>query len=60
MMNGTENNVTVNLAKPIPVRIIYGTVAVDDKNTLFFFDDIYGYDKLLDEALKKGYPYPTA
>jgi hypothetical protein len=19
----------------------------------------YGYDKLLDEALKKGYPYPT-
>lgn len=58
MMNGTENNVTVNLAKPIPLPIIYGTVAVDDKNA--FFDDIYGYDKLLDEALKKGYPYPTA
>ena len=40
--------------------IIYGTVAVDNKNTVFFFDDIYGYDKLLDEALKTGYPYPTA
>ncbi|HEX8800254.1 MAG TPA: hypothetical protein VF772_16675 [Terriglobales bacterium] len=53
MMNRTENNVTVNLAKPIPVLIIYGTVAVDDKNTVFFFDDIYGYDKLLDEALKR-------
>ena len=49
-----------NLAKPIPVLIIYGTVAVDDKSTVFFFDDTYGYDKLLDEALKKGYPYPTA
>ena len=60
MMSGTENNVTVNLAKPIPVLIIYGTVAVDDKSTVLFFDDIYGYDKLLDEALKKGYPYPTA
>lgn len=59
MMNGTQDNVTVNLAKPIPVLIVYGTVAVDDKNTVFFFDDIYGYDKELDEALKKGYPYPT-
>ena len=55
MISGTENNVTVNLAKPIPVLIIYGTVAVDDKNTEFYFDDISGYDKLLDEALKKGY-----
>lgn len=52
MMNRTENNVTVNLAKPIPVLIIYGTVAVDDKNTVFFFDDIYGHQKLLDEALR--------
>jgi hypothetical protein len=30
------------------------------KNEVFFFDDIYGYDKQLDEALRKGYPYPTA
>jgi murein L,D-transpeptidase YcbB/YkuD len=41
MMNGTENNVTVNLEKPIPVLIIYGTVAVDDKNNVFFFDHVY-------------------
>jgi L,D-transpeptidase YcbB len=60
MMNGTENNVTVNLEKPIPVLIVYGTVAVDDKNNVLFFDDIYGYDIQLDEALKKGFPYPTA
>jgi len=25
-----------------------------------FIDDVYGYDKLLDEALKRGYPYSTA
>jgi len=60
MMNGTQDNVTVNLEKPIPVLILYGTVAVDEKNNVLFFDDVYGYDKQLDEALKKGYPYPTA
>ncbi len=60
MMNGTQDNVTVNLEKPIPVLILYGTVAVDEKNNVFFFDDVYGYDVQLDEALKKGYPYPTA
>jgi murein L,D-transpeptidase YcbB/YkuD len=59
-MDGTDNNVTVNLEKPIPVLILYGTVAVDEHNKVFFFDDVYGYDKQLDEALKKGYPYPTA
>jgi len=60
MMNGAENNVTVNLAKPTPVLIVYSTVVVDDQNKVLFFDDIYGYDKELDEALKKGYPYPTS
>ena len=60
MMNGTQDNVTVNLVKPIPVLILYGTVAVDEKNNVFFFDDVYGYDKQLDQVLKKGYPYPTA
>ncbi len=59
-MNGTENNVTVILEKPIPVLILYGTVIVDEKNNVFFFDDVYGYDKELDAALKKGYPYPSS
>jgi L,D-transpeptidase YcbB len=59
-MNGKQDNITVNLETPIPVLIVYGTVAVDEKNNVFFFDDVYGYDKQLDEALSKGYPYPTA
>lgn len=59
-MNGKQDNVTVNLETPIPVLILYGTVAVDEKNNVFFFDDVYGYDKQLDQALNKGYPYPTA
>lgn len=58
-MNGTENSLTVNLEKPIPVLLVHGTVAVNENNKVFFFDDVYGYDKELDEVLKKGYPYPT-
>lgn len=57
-MNGTENNVQVNLAQSIPVLIIYGTVAVDEEDLTHFFDDIYGYDADLEKALAKGYPYP--
>jgi murein L,D-transpeptidase YcbB/YkuD len=60
MMNGTEDNVTVNLEKPISVLILYVTVAVDKKNNVFFVDDVYGYDKQLDGALNKGYPYRTS
>jgi L,D-transpeptidase YcbB len=59
-MNSPENNVTVVLEKPIPVLILYGTVIVDEKNNVFFFDDVYGYDKELDAALKKGYPYSSS
>ena len=46
--------------QPLRHLILYGTVAVDENNKTFFFDDVYGYDKELDEALKKGYPYPIA
>ena len=57
-MNGTENNIRVDLVKPIPVLILYATVAVDEEDHTYFFDDVYGYDPQLDSMLKKGYPYP--
>ncbi|HUC42156.1 MAG TPA: L,D-transpeptidase family protein [Candidatus Micrarchaeaceae archaeon] len=57
-MNGTQDSLRVDLAKPIPVYIIYGTVVVDDTGTVHFFDDIYGHDGALEEALANGYPYP--
>ncbi len=46
--------------KPQTLELMYSTVVVDEKNNVFFFDEVYGYDKQLDEALKKGYSYPTA
>jgi len=48
----------VNLAQPIPVIIVYGTVVVREDGQVYFYDDIYGYDKDLEKVLDKGYPYP--
>lgn len=58
VMNGTENNIQVNLKAPLPVLIIYATVVVSEDGVVHIFDDIYGHDRSLEEALAKGYPYP--
>jgi murein L,D-transpeptidase YcbB/YkuD len=47
----------VNLDKPIPVLIVYGTAVVRDDGQVQFFDDIYGHDAALEEVLDHGYPY---
>ena len=57
-MKGTEDNVQVNLSRPIPVLILYATAIVDENEVTHFFDDIYGYDADLEKVLAKGYPYP--
>lgn len=59
-MNGTTDNVTVNLEKPIPVLILYATVATLENGRAYFLDDIYGFDAELETVLAKGYPYPSA
>jgi L,D-transpeptidase YcbB len=56
-MNGTTTQ-QVNLAHPIPVLIVYGTVIVPEDGTVHFYDDIYGFDKALEKVLENGYPYP--
>ena len=56
-MNGTPNR-QVNLAHPIPVLIVYGTVVVTEDGIVHFYDDIYGHDAALEQVLVKGYPYP--
>ena len=57
-MKRGADNVQVNLTKPIPVLILYGTSFVDPDGEVRFFDDIYGYDDELRKVLAKGYPYP--
>jgi L,D-transpeptidase YcbB len=48
----------VNLAHPIPVLIVYGTVTVTEDGVVHFYDDIYGHNAALQKVLDKGYPYP--
>ncbi len=57
MQNGNDN-VTVNLVKPVPVFIVYGTALAYENGEVHFSDDIYGHDARLAAALAKGYPYP--
>lgn len=54
-----KNNKTVSLKTPLPVVIFYLTATPDEDGTTHFFDDIYGYDKQLQQILDKGMPYPS-
>ena len=56
-MQSGRDNVQVNLPKPIPVLILYGTAVTDEAGSVHFYDDIYGHDAELRKALAKGYPY---
>ena len=58
-MNSGPDNHTVSLKQPIPIVIFYLTAHVGDDGRVDFFDDIYGYDKQLDDVLAKGMPYPA-
>ncbi|PYX41034.1 MAG: murein L,D-transpeptidase, partial [Acidobacteria bacterium] len=57
-MQSGKDNVQINLSRPVPVLILYGTAVVDEENQVHFFDDIYGHDSALEKALAHGYPYP--
>jgi L,D-transpeptidase YcbB len=56
VMKGSQT-VQVNLDKPIPVLILYSTAVVEPDGEAHFFDDIYGYDRELEQALAGAYPY---
>lgn len=43
---------TINVLEPVPVVLGYSTVVVKN-NKIHFFADIYGQDKILDNAIKK-------
>ena len=45
----------VNLTRPIPVVIVYGTALAKEDGQVFFLDDIYGYDKKLGKLFAQAY-----
>jgi L,D-transpeptidase YcbB len=55
MAQGTS--ATLQLAEPVPVLIAYGTTLVKAGRT-YFFEDIYGLDRLLDAALRQRATLP--
>jgi len=57
MANG-KDNVSVTLGRKVPVFIVYATAIAYENDEVHFYDDIYGHDAKLDQALAKGYPYP--
>jgi L,D-transpeptidase YcbB len=50
-MGKGESN-TLRLMHPLPVLIAYSTVIVKG-GRVFFYPDLYGHDRLLDEALRQ-------
>jgi murein L,D-transpeptidase YcbB/YkuD len=58
-MSGDHDSTQVNLKHPIPVLILYTTALVTEDGVVHFFDDIYGHDATLENALAAGYPYPA-
>ena len=50
-MNGTRDNLRINLKQPINVLILYGTALATEAGPVLFFEDIYGYDRKLEKQL---------
>lgn len=57
-MQARKSN-TIKLVEPIPVVLAYSTVVVKNNKT-YFLPDIYGQDKLLDQALLRHTQQQTA
>ena len=55
---GATEETSVRVAPPVPVVIFYTTAIARHDGTISFFDDIYGYDAALEQALAGGYPSP--
>ena len=53
-----QNTIKVTLEKPVPVLIVYATAVVLENGNVHFFDDIYGLDGVLDNALTSGARVP--
>jgi murein L,D-transpeptidase YcbB/YkuD len=54
-----DKPVRVDLDEAMTVVLFYDTVHVSRQGVVYFLEDIYGHDKVLDAALAQGYPYPA-
>ena len=52
-----NRQILVPLPRKIPVYLVYQSVVVRESGEAFLYPDIYGHDRTLDVALRKGYPF---
>jgi murein L,D-transpeptidase YcbB/YkuD len=57
-METGEDNTRIDLARPVPVLVVYTTAIANESGEVLFYPDIYGLDDDLDRLLARGYPYP--
>ena len=55
-MDGPQSR-RVDLARPMPVTVLYTTAVVHPDGAVAFYDDVYRHDVRLEAALAKGYPF---
>jgi L,D-transpeptidase YcbB len=53
-MESGPDNQQVNLSRPVPVVIVYLTAIVEENGEVYFYNDIYGLDGALNDALAKN------
>ncbi len=53
-----DDNKSVGLSHPLPIVVFYGTAWSED-GEIHFFNDLYDYDKALEDTLQGGRPYPV-
>ena len=56
-MDGPQSR-RVNLARPMPVTVLYTTAVVRPDGVVAFYEDVYRHDARLEAVLAKGYPFP--
>jgi hypothetical protein len=57
-MQSGQDDLRMNLTKPLPVLIVYMKAAVRENGDVYFYRDIYGYDAELQDASAKTTPIP--
>jgi murein L,D-transpeptidase YcbB/YkuD len=55
-MDGSRSQ-RVNLARPMPVTVLYTTAVVRPDGVVSFYEDVYRHDARLEAVLDKGYPF---
>ncbi|MBN9451352.1 MAG: L,D-transpeptidase family protein [Bosea sp.] len=43
----------INLSRPLPIHLVYNTIVVGDDGQIIRFDDIYGFHRLVRQALEQ-------